>query len=107
MGMNAMLLLQNFNLLLTSLGMNCVAGRLARVRVGKLDSSRASLSRKIFRKHARTNVFGSLPSTTRALLHIFHRDGPDSSHGSWLGFLAARASVGLFGMVNTINCIAG
>jgi hypothetical protein len=55
------------------------------VRDGALDSSRASLSRKIFRKHARTEVFGTLLSTTRALLHIFHRDGPDSSHCSLLG----------------------
>ena len=77
------------------------------VRAGDLHSSRASLSRKIFRKHARTEMFVSPALTTRALLHIFHRDGPDSLHGSWLGFLAARASVGLFGMVNTINCIAG
>jgi hypothetical protein len=44
------------------------------------------LAAKIFRKHARTNVFGALPSTTRALLRIFHRDEPDSSHGSLRGF---------------------
>ena len=55
------------------------------VRAGKLDSSRASLSRKIFRKHARTEMFVSPALSTRALLHIFHRDGPDSSHYSLLG----------------------
>ena len=43
------------------------------------------LAAKILRKHARTEASGALASTTRALLHIFHRDEPDSSHCSLLG----------------------
>ena len=62
-----------------------------RVRVGELDSSRASLSRKILRKRARTGTLDSLALSTRACRSIFHQDGPDSSHCSLLGLNSPRA----------------
>ena len=63
-----------------------------RVRACKLDSSRASLSRKILRKHARTEAFDSLGLSTRAVLHIFIETNP-TRHIVLCLFLAARASV--------------
>jgi hypothetical protein len=40
-------------------------------------------------------LFGSLALSTRALLRIFHRDEPDSSHCSLLGFSSPRAGDGV------------
>ena len=48
------------------------------------------LAAKILRKHARTEAFDSPALSTRALLHIFHRDGPDSSHCSLRGLNSPR-----------------
>ena len=62
------------------------AGHLVRVHAGELDSSRASLLRKILSKHARIEALDLLALSTRACRSIFHRDGPDSSHCSLFGF---------------------
>jgi hypothetical protein len=44
------------------------------------------LAAKILRKHARMLMVIRLAFVPRAFLLIFHRDGSDSSHCSWLGF---------------------
>jgi hypothetical protein len=54
------------------------------------------LAAKILHKHARIEAFDSPALSTRALLHIFHRDEPDSSHCSLLGLSSPRAGMGSF-----------
>jgi hypothetical protein len=60
-------------------------GYLLSVRAGELDSSRASRCKNTPKTRAKLDRIG-LTFVPRAFLRIFHRDGPDSSHCSWLGF---------------------